>query len=276
MNKLIIDNITKNCKYCSTHFTVNKNSKTQNKKLFCCHTCSSKYNGEQNKGRKHSIDTNKKKGLKGELNGFFNKKHTEESKLKMSKSLQWDESKFKYCNITNYEKEVFDGLLLSDGCLSETSRISARLTFGFKYIETLQAISNELSSINFSNINIDKKTGCYHFKSKRYHDLLNENKRWYLNKKKIVPRDVIITQKSCYWWFIGDGYNTNNNVYLCTDSFSKEDNLFLIEKISEIGFKPSLTSKNRIRFNKKDTIIFLQWITPENGIIDKYKYKWKL
>jgi hypothetical protein len=272
----MIENKMKICKYCDNEFSINVNNKRQNKKIFCSKNCSSKYNGEQNKGRKHSVEVNLKKGLKGELNPFFNKKHTTESKLKMSKSSQSDISKFKFCNMTKYEKEVFDGLLLSDGCLGIKSRISARLTFGFKFIETLEAIRNELKSITFSNINIDKKTGCYHFKSKYYHDLLKENKRWYFNGNKKVPRNIIITEKSCYWWFIGDGYNLRDNVYLCTDSFLKEDNLLLINKLNKLGFKPSLTSKNRIRFNKKDTINFLKWIIPKDGIIDKYKYKWKI
>ena len=86
----------------------------------------------------------------------------------------------------------------------------------------------------------------------------------------------MITSTSCYWWFIGDGYDIDGNAYLCTDSFSENDNVFLINKLKEKGYDPSLTSQNRIRFNKKDTIIFLEWIKPENGILEQYKYKWKL
>ena len=109
-----------------------------------------------------------------------------------------------------------------------------------------------------------------------YHDLLSENIRWYPKKEKIVPKDILITPKSCYWWFIGDGYTSVGAAYLCTDSFTEDDNNFLINKLNEKGFNPSLTSKNRIRFNKKDTINFLRWITPEGGIMEQYKYKWEI
>jgi hypothetical protein len=266
----------KKCKLCNTEFSYKPSLKRDVNKKYCSRKCSCKHNGLKNKGKKHSVEVNLKKGLKGNKNPFYNKKHSEESKLKMRNSSLFTEDKFKYCNLSNTEKEVFDGLLLGDGCVSEKSRISARLTFGFKFIETLEAIRNELKSINFSNVCVVKKTGCYHFKSKYYHDLLIENLRWYINGKKIIPKNILITQKSCYWWFIGDGYNSKGNVFLCTDSYDKTDNMFLIEKLNNYGFNPSLTSKNRLRFNKKETINFLEWIMPLNGVMECYKYKWKI
>lgn len=266
----------RSCKICNGEFEVNLRNKREIGKIFCSRVCSGRNNGQNGKGRIYSDEVNKKKGRKGELNSFFGKSHSEESKTKMSEASKWDDSKFRYCNLSDEEKEVLDGLLLSDGCLSEKSRISARLTFGFKFKETPEEIFKELHSIEFGPIWQSEHTKCYHSKSNMYHDLLNENKRWYPKKEKIVPRDILITPKSCYWWFIGDGYTTNGNVYLCTDSFTKEDNQFLIEKLNKKGFKPSITSKNRIRFDKKDTIAFLKWITPEKGIMEQYKYKWEI
>jgi len=93
---------------------------------------------------------------------------------------------------------------------------------------------------------------------------------------KIVPKNILVTPKSCYWWFIGDGYTSNRNVYLCTDSFTKDDNYYLIKKLNKEGFNPSLRSNNRIAFNKQDTIKFLEWITPKSGIMKQYKYKWEI
>ena len=266
----------KKCELCGNFFEFNPKDKRQREKRFCSRECSASYRGKKNKGRKHSEESKKKMGLKGELNAFYGRKHSKKSKEMMSASSKWDDSKFRFCNMTNKEKEILDGLMLSDGCLSENSRISARLTFGFKYKETSEELLRELGSINFSPIWQSKKTNCWHSKSNMYHDLLNENKRWYPIKKKIVPKDIIITPLSCYWWFIGDGYTSEGNVYLCTDSFSKEDNEFLVEKLNKKGFNPSITSRNRIRFNKKETITFLKWITPEKGIMEQYKYKWEI
>lgn len=265
------------CLECEATF-IHKDSKREINRKFCSGFCAKKNNGKKNIGKKRTEEfkNNKRENYKGEGNPFFGKHHTDKTKNKIGDANKWNSSRYRYCNLTYDEKEVLDGLLLSDASLSEKSRISARITFGFKFKKTLEDIFKELHSINFSPIWQSKHTKCYHSKSNMYHDLLDENKRWYPVKKKIVPKDVIITPKSCYWWFIGDGYITAEAAYLCTDSFTEDDNNFLINRLNEKGFNPSLTSKNRIRFNKKETIDFLEWIKPKDGIMEQYNYKWKI
>jgi hypothetical protein len=268
----------KKCELCEREFEFNPKLKRDREKRFCSSYCAKSFNGRNNKGKKRTKEQRMRisENNKGVNNPFFGKSHSKESKSKMSKSKQWDESKFRYCNLNCEEKEILDGLLLSDGCLSEKSRISARLTFGFKFKETSEEIFKALKSIDFGPIWKSEYTNCYHSKSNMYHDLLSENNRWYPNKEKIVPKDILITPKSCYWWFIGDGYTSGGNVYLCTDSFTENDNKFLIDRLKEKGFNPSLTSRNRIRFNKKETTSFLEWIKPKEGIMEQYKYKWEI
>jgi len=206
----------KKCKQCFKEFQINLRNKRSANKIFCSSTCAKKNNGKNNKGKKRSLKYKSMMSEKtsGKNNGFFGKTHSKKSVQKMSSSSLWQEDKFKYCNLKNKEKEVLDGLMLSDGCLSEKSRISARLTFGFKFKETCEEIFKTISSLNFSPIWQSEQTKCWHTKSNMYHDLLVENKRWYPQKEKIVPLDVLITKTSCYWWFIGDGYNIDGNVYL--------------------------------------------------------------
>ena len=265
------------CEQCKKHFNVNEKLKVERNKRFCSSFCSKQHTGLKNKGRKHSEKVNKTKGLVGELNPMFGKTHSDELKKQITKTkLETNKKNVKNCNLTNIEKEILDGIMISDGCLTSTTSISARLSLGFKYNETLEDIKKVLPSIIFGNTNVVNNGSSFHNKSKMYGDLLTENIRWYINGKKIIPKDIKITNTMCYWWFIGDGYNSNNNVYLCTDSFTNNENLLLIDKLNEIGFKCSLTSKNRIRFYKKDSIEFLKWITPIEGIHKQYEYKWKL
>ena len=266
----------KKCEQCSNVFIINEKLKVERNKRFCTSFCSKQNTGLKNKNRKHSEEINKTKGLSGELNPMFGKTHSDELKKQIKTTkLETNLKNVKNCNLSNIEKEVLDGIMVSDGCLSSTTAISARLSLGFKYNETLEDIKTALPSISFGPTNIVNNGSSFHNKSKMYGDLLLENKRWYINGKKIIPEDLKITKASCYWWFIGDGYNSNNNVYLCTDSFTKEENLLLYDKFKQLGFKCNLTSRNRIRFHKKDSIEFLKWITPENGVHKQYKYKWK-
>lgn len=266
----------KKCELCNSEFIINSRNKREKKKRFCTSKCAKTHNGKANKGRKFSDEINKKKGRSGEKNHFFGKTHSKLSKEKMSKSSEWKEENFNFCNLSDIEKQILDGIVLGDGCLSETSRISARLTFGFKFKETLENIFDALPSLKFSPAWQSKISKCWHSKSSFYSDLLSENKRWYVDKKKIVPKDIILTPISCYWWYIGDGYISNGNVYLCTDCFVEKEVTMLVNKINNLGFKCAITSKNRIRFFKEDSLNFLNWIKNNNIIHNQYKYKWEI
>ena len=98
------------------------------------------------------------------------------------------------------------------------------------------------------------------------------NSRWYKNKK-IVPQDVIITSTSCFWWFIGDGYVSCANVFLCTECFSTEDKKILVDKLKNLNFNVSINSRGRLFFDKKSSFMFLKWILKENPIPAQYAYK---
>ncbi len=267
----------KKCEYCNNPFIVNEKNKKSIKKRFCCKKCSSTNNGLNNRGRKFSDEINKSKGLQGKLNPFFGKSHSLELKEQIKKTkFLTNLINVKNCNLTNYEKEVLDGIMISDGCLTSVTNISARLSLGFKYNETLEYIKDSLPSIEFGKTYISSNGKSFHNKSRMYADLLIENKRWYKNGIKIIPNNFKLTKISCYWWFIGDGYNSNNNVYLCTDSYTKKEILNIVEELTKIGFKCNITSINRIRFFKKDSLAFLKWITPKSGIYKIYEYKWKI
>jgi hypothetical protein len=281
--------IIKKCRLCNSEFEVNINNKRSNKKEFCSSKCATTYNGLNNKGKTRSDEFKKllSEKSKGVNNHFYGKKHSEKTINEMKESSKWDESKFRYCNMNDIEKQIFDGILISDGCISN-SRISGRLTLGFKYKETLERIINDLKSLNFSNIyeykkNINFNRKCklytyYHTKSNFYRDLFFQYERWYINKKKIIPNDFILTPLSCYWWYVCDGYISRNNIFLCTDSYEKNYLLDISNKINKLGFRNNITTRNRIRLFKKDSKNFLNWISIDNNINiqNEYLYKWNI
>lgn len=275
----------KKCELCGDLFEYNPKNKRSSSKRFCNSFCAKRYTGLNNKDRKHTDDFKKMMSdrNKGENNPFFGKVHSVESLDKMSKSSQWDESNYKYCNLTKNEKEILDGIIISDGSIS-VSRISGRLSLIFKYLETINRIISDMPSMNFLkpwkyDSNEDKRTKKsytnYQTKSLSYHDLLLEYNRWYKNGIKIIPNDIEITPLMCYWWFVGDGYNLNNNIYLCTDSFDKESVKSVNEKLRQKGFTTSIRPNNRIFFDKKSSIIFLEWISKNTEIQKEYLYKWE-
>ena len=107
-------------------------------------------------------------------------------------------------------------------------------------------------------------------------NFLEEYNKWYIDKIKIIPFDLKISSLIFYWLYICYGYNSNNNVYLCTDSFTNNDNKKLIKKFNENNFYPTLTSQNRLFFDKEESIKFLNWIIIHNENINIYNYKFKI
>ena len=74
--------IEKVCLECECVFKTLSHKRGMQKR-FCSIFCARSNTGKRNKGRKHSFEINKKKGLPGKLNPFFNRKHTDETKEKI-------------------------------------------------------------------------------------------------------------------------------------------------------------------------------------------------
>jgi len=201
-------------------------------------------------------------------------KHCKKYDIKSRNQLERRKVRCKHIDLDDKEKEILDGIMLADGHLL-SSPIAARLSYGSKYLPTLEDISKQMSSMKFTNFWQSKKTACWHFKSHSYAELLEERNRWYPDGTKKVPDDVRITPLSCYWWFVGDGYVVDYGVMLCTDSFDDNDIGLLMKKLSENGFSSHLVkSNNRIRIEGDSAPSFLSWISSEVDISDQYKYKW--
>ncbi len=258
------------CKECKSEFYCKDILRNSNRE-YCSQACSNK---NKNVGKKRTEKFKIELSLKfaGESNPFYGKQHSNATKLAISKKNKWSEEDFKYCTFSGRQHQIFDGIMLSDGHL-EASPTSTRISCGFKFKETLLNIKDEFDSLHFSNP-WKSKEECYHFKSSYYRNLSIERKRWYPSGKKIVPTDIRITPLSCQWWFIGDGYQVDYGVKLCTDSFDKQSTSLLIKRLSTEGFNCHITSKNRILIESKHSQEFLRWTMNASVVPGQYLYKW--
>jgi len=179
----------------------------------------------------------------------------------------------KICELTATQFEILDGMLLADGHL-DSSPISARLTYGCKFRETLCDIAVVFPQLHFSNLWCSKHDH-WHFKSSYYRDLKPQHDRWYVNKIKRVPVDMRLTPLSCYWWFVGDGYQVDYGLCFCTDVYDRESIECLRYKFHLLGFDTSVTpSTNRIRVRGKSAPRLLEWMRNNVVISVQYLYKW--
>jgi hypothetical protein len=190
-------------------------------------------------------------------------------------------------NYTNILK-ILEGCLLGDGHLELPKR---GINASFKYLssskehtEYVHSFFKEYCSDNYQTIKrgeyYDKRTNKtyvhYYFRTKSLPFFTEQQKRFYINRIKIVPKDIDINNNSLLFWFIGDGELESNIgfVKLHTNSFIKKDVEFLCEKLKD--FSANLLHKKDdqylIRIPRNKVKHFLNFIGE--CPINDYKHKW--
>lgn len=163
-------------------------------------------------------------------------------------------------------KELIDGLLLGDGSLDKRAK-NARYRHSCKYKEYIEYVIKELFKFGvFTETIYDKdngyKTGrvfqCY---SKVHDELTVHYERWYNNKRKKLPSDLILTPLIILHWYIGDGGFDSDKGYLrqisiAAHSFSFYEREILCNNLRNFGLKVSNTKRGRINITKKSIPLF--------------------
>jgi len=191
--------------------------------------------------------------------------------------------------VTHELNAFIEGLMLGDASIPKRvdDSPSRYFTQGCKYKEYLEYISKRLSESNISCSPIlSRWLDDARCKNKGYHESFLQThsfgtfeefrERWYPNGKKIIPRDVVITNDLLLQLYLCDG-NYYRHILLCTNGFSKEDVLFLknlIEMELQIVIR-LIDGKDgfMLAINKSDCNIFLDYIGP--CPVKCYGYKWK-
>lgn len=182
-------------------------------------------------------------------------------------------------SMTAFQKEMLDGSLLGDGCLQlarPTSKLPRfRILRSVVDIDYLRWQFNIFSSFCMSGVKtystFDKRTNktyysCY-FATAMADVFLEERKRWYVGKLKIIPRDIQLTPQSLAIWFCDDGCfikKTENNftIKLATQGFSVEDVEFIATKLSTRYNEKFDESKPIIKASTKPCLAFMNEINP--------------
>lgn len=181
---------------------------------------------------------------------------------------------------------VFDGLMLSDGCLEKSkSSKYPRYSQSCIYKEYLDFVYSYLCSLSvpFGTKYIDYYdqyiSPFYRLRSRHKCDfLLEQYKRWYPEGIKIVPKDIVLSSMCVSHWYLGDGYIRQTKGYLkgtafATDGFTEMDVKFLVDKLKELGISCRYTrAKNGIAINKQSIHYFFNYIGKCPLSCFQYKY----
>lgn len=195
-----------------------------------------------------------------------------------------------HVELTKKALEFIEGELLGDGCIMQASKQSANFHYSSKYLEYINFMSSKLDNYGIGQSGKiyekdrrnEHKGLYYNYHSRNYAELLPIREEWYPNNKKIIPKDLELTSLVCKQWYIGDGSLGKNRYRLTfhTEGFIREDILFLISKLKEIGFKANINKSNynqykiRLANPKKQIPKFLDYIGQ--CPVQCYQYKWEV
>lgn len=272
---------TLTCLNCNSICTV-PDTKRNLKRAYCSGKCAKSANGKKNKGRKRTPEmcAHFSKIRLGQGNNFYGKHHTDATKAKIAKKNS--RSKKTHLAISEKERNILNGLLLGDGYINANT-FSGRYQQACKYKEFLEHITSILA-LDWGPIYFDRKWNCYFIKSRFNPTLLEFRKRWYPNGKKIVPKDLVLSTEIVLYWFLGDGsirfgnkskfpHSKHYEIKLATDGFSRDDNLFLVDKLTDIGLRSCLLKRNQIKIFTESNEKFFKLIG--SCPVNCYKYKWR-
>jgi hypothetical protein len=200
-------------------------------------------------------------------------------------------------NFSEAQKNIIEGLLLGDGCIRRRGK-TANLCLTTVEKEYADYISTVLP-LEFlivteqacKRVIRHKEYNCresYRAHSKTDISLNEFREKWYSNKIKIIPEDLILTPISVKHWFYGDGtstyikYKEIDKAYVvlsfCTNGFTVEDCNLLIEKLFQ-----AIKIKFKIKFSRGKPILICRDIDSINTFFNYigecdfpcYMYKWK-
>lgn len=205
-------------------------------------------------------------------------------------------------NMTSKLRSLLDGILLGDGHYTQhrNKLLSSSMTLGqredrFQWIESVKEILDDSGIVctvqDCPPVRRLLKSGkiltgraSYVLRTGIYRTLLQERQRWYPDGKKIIPRDIDVSNPvTLAQWFMGDGSVYHKQVTLSTHCFSEEDVKWLSEQfLKTLGITASVGHWRHypiLLINFRDAFNFIELIRPHVLSCFDYKIKaltWKI
>lgn len=167
---------------------------------------------------------------------------------------------------------IIDGR--KDAFLEINHSIKAKSYVDYKYFILKNICESEPKERIYKINEVNRRV--YRFFTKQLKELTEIYNSFYKNKRKIIPRDLKLDSVSLAVWYMDDGSKTSkNDIYLNTQSFSLNDQKFLLHLLRKtFKIKARLNKdKNyyRIRILKESIPIFMSIIDKEMEKSMRYK-----
>lgn len=116
---------------------------------------------------------------------------------------------------------------------------------------------------------------AYRFFTKQSSELTKIYNLFYKNKRKVIPKSLVLDPVILAVWYMDDGSKTStSDIYLNTQQFSEKDQKYLLHLLRQIGVKARLNKDKkyyRIRILKESIKTFMDFV--KNEIENSMRYK---
>ena len=181
-------------------------------------------------------------------------------------------------SLTEEQKSILVGCLLGDGamrkkknalleinhCFAQKSLVDWKLSKFARLVKTLPKKRNG-----------NGRRVAYRFVTRSLPILTPFYDWFFLNNKKIIPIDLKLDPLSMAVWFMDDGSKTYSSVYLNTQQFTLDEQLYLVGLLKkQFGIESRLNKDKsyfRIRILTKSSKKFINLIEPH--VLEEFRYK---
>lgn len=204
----------------------------------------------------------------------------------------WRFSNCEYPSLSEYQKDLLRGIVMSDGSVQRTGDIS-NIKIKMTSKNFLEWFSNQLNIICSNRYPIiseksdqAKKNAKNYFgkdvaedseyKDKyriitRSHPFINNFNSWYPDKRYPL-NDLELTPTFTKMWYCGDGCYDKNRNRVSISCVNEKDRINKVaDLIREKGFKVNTTKNGKIRIPSQDSKEFLDWLGDPPP---DFEYKW--
>ena len=184
-------------------------------------------------------------------------------------------------SLTQFQRSVIIGSLLGDGYLRiMPGRKDAflEMNHSLRAKEYVDWKFNILKNICISQPKARLGNGkriAYRLFTRQHPELSSLYKKFYRDKKKHIPSELILDPVILSIWFMDDGSRSgSSNFYLNTQQFELRDQELLMRKLNQLGLQSSLNKDktyHRIRFLSSSIPILRELL--ETRVIPSMRYK---
>lgn len=163
-------------------------------------------------------------------------------------------------SLSEKQQSIVEGCMLGDGYMRCKKNAHLQITHSIKqkvYVDWKYSRLRKYVLTPPKTYKGNEKRIGYRFFTRSLPQFTRFYHRFYINSKKIIPRDVKITPLALAVWFMDDGSTCRNSSYLNTQQFKYNDQSFLQRVLHDMfGLKSNLDRDKhyfRIRFTSESS-----------------------